>query len=323
MIAKEQTIPIKLLKIEALLRRLQKKHPQWSMIEKDYIKIKAGYNGEKSLGYYLSDLPYHVLFDIRLCNNQKYFQIDALILSTKFALILEVKNYYGTLLFDSTCNQFIRISENKEEGFPNPIAQAQRQQLELKKWMESQKHPAPPIEYLIVISNPSTILKTNSANPAIFENIVHIQYLLEYIHRIQKKYSLDKINNNHLKKWVKMITKMHTPSLYDPIHRYKLETSEIVKGAFCKECNAIPMVRKHGTWLCKICGNKDKHAHLQAIEDYFLLISPSITNQKFRDFLLIHSTKTASRLLSELNLPFTGSLKGRVYYQSVHHIPKN
>lgn len=326
MIVKEQTIPLKLRKIEALLRRLPKNHPKWSMIEKDYTKIKAGYNGEKNVAYYLSDLPsksYQVLFNVRLSNNQKHFQIDTLILSTKFGLILEVKNYQGTVIFDSAFKQCIRIIDGREEGFPNPIAQAKHQQRELKKWMKNRKYPSIPIEYLVVFSNPSTILKTNSTNPAIFQKVIHSQYLLKHIHRIQKKNSLEQINNNHLRKWVKIILNKHTPSLYDPINRFKLETNEISKGVFCKKCHAIPMVRIHGTWSCKICGNTDKHAHLEAIEDYFLLISSSITNQKFRDFLQIDSIKTASRLLNELNLSFTGSKKGRVYFQSEHEIPKD
>lgn len=319
MIKKEQEIPVKLLKMEALLRRLLPHHPKWSIIEKDYIKIRAGYNGEKSLSYHLDYLPkkeFQLLYDVRLCNEEKYFQIDSLILSTRFALILEVKNFYGTLLLDSTFNQLIRISENKEEGFPNPIAQAHRQQLELKKWQEKHKLSPLPIEYLVVISNPSTILKTNSTNHGVPQKIIHIQYLLEHVRCLQKQYSREYINHSYLKKWIKTIIKSHTPLRFDPLQYYKLNENEIIKGVFCKECNAVPMKRIHGTWLCNKCKKKDKHAHIQALEDYFQLMSSSITNHQFRDFFYIESIQTASRLLHELNLPYTGMNKGRVYFQS-------
>jgi len=135
LIIKNRLIPIRIRLNEALIRRIPAAHPQRSTIEGDLAKRRAGYRGEQSLDYYLSHLPdkeFTILHDLRLFNGSTYFQIDTLILSPYFALIIEVKNILGTLLFDETFNQFIRTRNEKEEGFPNPLIQAKRPENTIK-----------------------------------------------------------------------------------------------------------------------------------------------------------------------------------------------
>ena len=71
----------------------------------------------------------------------------------------------------------------------------------------------------------------------------------------------------------------------------------------------------YGVWTCPHCKEKSKTAHIKAIEDYFLLIKPSITNSELRHFLQIDSIKSANNILKSLNLPYTGNRKGRVYHR--------
>lgn len=60
-------------------------------------------------------------------------------------------------------------------------------------------------------------------------------------------------------------------------------------------------------------GSKDAHIH--ALHDYFLMISPQITNLELRDFLQIANSRSATYILSTLDFPFSGSTKGRIYHQ--------
>jgi hypothetical protein len=69
------------------------------------------------------------------------------------------------------------------------------------------------------------------------------------------------------------------------------------------------MTRLKGKWQCPICHSKSKDAHLEAIEDFFLLFQPSITNTKLRHFLHLSSSDTAARLLKAMNLPYSGAKK--------------
>ncbi len=112
-------MPLKMLQLEALLRRLPVDHNKRSNITEDLRKSKAGIKGERSLDYYLTDLPLtntYVLYDLRLPNTTgHFFQIDVLIITNYYLLILEVKNIAGTLFFDQTFNQLIRTKNGEEE----------------------------------------------------------------------------------------------------------------------------------------------------------------------------------------------------------------
>lgn len=110
MIVKERKMPVHLLQLEALLRRLPAHHPKRNVVAENLAKFMAGYKGEQAIEYplsFLSETKYSILHDIRLFDQKHYFQIDALIVSSCFLLFLEVKNIIGTLIFDAKFNQLI------------------------------------------------------------------------------------------------------------------------------------------------------------------------------------------------------------------------
>jgi hypothetical protein len=177
-IIKERKYPINILKLEALIRRLPYNYPKPQKIEEELAKSLAGYRGEQSVDYHLTFLPnkkYLILHALRLPGEgNRYFQLDTLILSSRFFLILEVKNFLGTLYFDQTFHQLIRTANGKEEAFQDPILQVRRQQQQLNLWLTKHKVPSIPIVPLIVISNPSTIIKAAPQHEEILQNnVIH------------------------------------------------------------------------------------------------------------------------------------------------------
>ncbi|MGA5690485.1 nuclease-related domain-containing protein [Cytobacillus pseudoceanisediminis] len=90
-----------------------------------YTRGLAGYKGEQAIDFHLSKLPekeFLIFHDLRLSSGKHFFQIDTLILNHASALILEVKNYGGTLYFDPDSNQLIHTTSKGEvKGYPNPI----------------------------------------------------------------------------------------------------------------------------------------------------------------------------------------------------------
>ncbi|MGX2961697.1 nuclease-related domain-containing protein [Peribacillus sp. JNUCC 23] len=79
-------------------------------VQTEISKNQAGFNGKQSLDYHLSFISstdHLILHNLRILGEKYYFQIDALILTTRFFLIIDAKDYSGTLYFDSTHNQLI------------------------------------------------------------------------------------------------------------------------------------------------------------------------------------------------------------------------
>ncbi|WP_218970926.1 nuclease-related domain-containing protein [Peribacillus kribbensis] len=110
MITKQRTIPLIILKLDSLLRRLPPTHPKRILIQGDFAKRMAGYKGEQALDYYLNQLSpsdFLILHDLRLPSEPYFFQIDTLLLTTRYLLILEIKNIAGTLYFEKSSSQLI------------------------------------------------------------------------------------------------------------------------------------------------------------------------------------------------------------------------
>jgi Nuclease-related domain len=316
LIAKQRKIPIRIKIDEALLRRLPKNHPKRPEIEEDVLKRRAGYKGEQIVDFYLSLLPekdYIIFNDLRLPYKNSHFQMDTLLLSSSFMLILEVKNISGTLMFDRTFNQLIRISDDKEEGFPDPLSQVYNQHYQLKNWLKKRKTPELPIENLVVISNSSSILKV-SGNTNIFRKVCPVGDLLKRVNEISKIYHSEKLTQKEMRRLSQILLKNHSEPSYNIFQLYEISPKDIITGVQCPSCLTIPMNRKHGTWECPVCQTRSKTAHEQALQDYFLLIDSSITNKQFRDFLHLPSIHTANYLLSSMDLRSSGSTKSRKYH---------
>ncbi|WP_237760143.1 MULTISPECIES: nuclease-related domain-containing protein [Sporolactobacillus] len=112
----QQLMPMRLLTVSALLRHLPEEHPKFPVVESDFCKRHAGWRGEKNLGYYLNALPhqFHCLYNLRLSSIVHHFEIDTLIVTPYVFFIVESKNYFGTIYFDTLFNQFIRLKEEHQ-----------------------------------------------------------------------------------------------------------------------------------------------------------------------------------------------------------------
>ncbi|MFJ7366272.1 nuclease-related domain-containing protein [Peribacillus frigoritolerans] len=102
LIVKKRKVPLAIRKLRALACRLPPNHPKVPLIMNDLKKREAGYKGECSIDFPLSFLEpknYFIFHDLRLQDQSRFFQLDTLLISKKFALIIEVKNMAGGAVF--------------------------------------------------------------------------------------------------------------------------------------------------------------------------------------------------------------------------------
>lgn len=316
MIIKERKLPLSIQKMQALLRRLPPQHQTIPAIKEQLAIRLSGYKGEKEIDYPLTFLPnkdYFIFHDIRLKDEAHFFQIDTLIVTKKFVLILEVKNISGTLYFDSLFNQLVRSKDGEEVAFPDPMIQTKRHESQLRRWFAANKLPKVPVISLVVISNPQSVIRTSQDNHFIHQKVIHRDFLPHKISQIENSHT-DMISEKEVKKWIRCLLKQHTPADFSILNRFKIQEDELIRGVFCEECNHIPLVRTHGNWYCSKCNHKSKQAHLAALKDYYLLLGCNITNRQLREFLNITSDAQAKRILRSLNVNIEGNNKGRIYY---------
>lgn len=317
LIAKDWALSIRIQKLQALEQRISPLHPIYPDVKAELSNRLAGYRGEKSLSFHINQLPdskYFIFHGLRLLYKKYYFQIDNLLLCSAFGLILEVKNMGGELRFEKNFNQMIQTQKDNRIRRTNPVLQAKVQAIKLKKWLMVNNCPKIPIYYLFVNSNPNTIIVSEPDNERTNQLICNSEFLIEKIIQIENVNKKEILDSKQLRRIKRLLLAKHTPENPNILQHFNLTQYDILTGVQCPSCNYLPMIYYWGKWNCPNCKVKSKTAHMKAVHDYFLLIKPSITNTEFRKFLHIDSVHIAQKLLSSMNLTYTGKYKDRVYH---------
>jgi ribosomal protein L37AE/L43A len=318
LIIKKRVVSFHIRKLQALERRLALDHPKRKEVSDQLSRRLAGYRGEESLNYHLatfSEKDFYILHDLRLHFKDYHFQLDTLILSPCFFLILETKNYSGRLYFDPDFNQLVRTTDDgKQEIFPDPISQVERQYLHFSLWLQSHKFPQIPIIDLVLISNPYTYLETAPGNKKVLQKVLHSIKLPSKVSEIQMKYKEEKYLHKDLRKLSNLILKHDSPYNATILEQFAISAKDLVKGVQCPTCFFIPMKRKRGEWVCSHCGHHSNDAHLDSLRDYAILISNTITNKELRDFLQIDSASISAKLLAAANFPSSDTVNRTKYH---------
>lgn len=317
MIVKNRSIPIRILKLQSLLRRLNNNHSQYLTVKKDLIKWKAGYKGEVSLDYHLRGLDQErnmILHDLRIPHLDGIAQMDTLIITPKFLCILEVKNYSGTIIFDQAVKQLIRIYQNKEECFPDPIIQAERQKLKLQHFLNNLQYPPIKIYTLVVISNPSTLVKFHPEDTKAHNKVIHADGVWERLLHLDS--SLNEVDRPkaQMMNLAKLLVENHKIEKINILKEYNISWKEILNGIICNNCGRSEVERFRGTWLCGNCKLSSKDAHLQALIDYALLKGENISRKEYQTFIKLKSDSAAVKQLCKCSfITKSGIGKGRAY----------
>lgn len=313
MFMNERQRPLKFEFNQAILRRIHPNHPKTGLIEADIGRVESGYYGEITLDSYLRYLPdknYYIFKGLRLPTVRgTHFQIDSLILTPTHIPIVEAKNLSGTIEVDENCDQLI---QNGEKGYENPMVQAEYQLRELRQWLRQKKFPCKNLEYLVGMMNKNCILKIEPASEAQFR-MCRGRRVIDRLQYFKAKYQDIIYPPDILQKMCKHLLKSHVEPSYDIEKCYKISRTELLPGVYCPFCHFLGMVYRSGTWHCPRCKGVSKDAYLPALKDYFLLHGPEITNRQFREFLRLDSINIASKRLNNLDLPFSGTFKDRVY----------
>lgn len=316
MIIKESGKEQEVLTLEALGKRVAEHHPEKENIQRD-LKVKiAEIRGEKEIEYtlgFLDDKRYLILHNLRLRDQNGHFQIDTLLLSENYYLVVDAKNWQGTVVFGNN-GQVTRIDlDGAEKGFQNPASQTKIQSYRLHQWMIRNNFPNMFIENLAVISFPKTIIKTSSPNITIPNEVIHNTDFLMRIKELERKHKKMLLPMNQLMGIANTLKKAHEPLVRDIYSTYQFSQKDLIKGVSCPKCQAIPMIRQKRNWYCRRCKTSCADAHIRALNDYLLLVGERVSNREVREFLRVESPDVVKRLMRNAGYQLIGSKKGSKY----------
>ncbi|WP_053366791.1 nuclease-related domain-containing protein [Bacillus sp. FJAT-27245] len=314
MLIKARGVPIWIQCLEALLRLLPSNHRLIPDIRRNLKYRKKGYNGEKSSDYYaglLDQKEFLILHDLTLFHKKLHFQIDTLILTARFFLIIEIKSLEGELYFNHVTGQLTVSRHETVSGADNPLIQALNHCIQLRGWLAANKMKRVPIEHLAIISNTQSVIKCSNHETA--RHVGTDKSLPLKVMELSKHYKEELLSEKELKKIARMIKKAHSPQPVNIMGLYKLKHEELLKYIACQNCGCRPMERVRGAWHCKKCFANSKDAHVTVISDHLLVQENRISNRECRDLLGVNSVKLANKLLTGMALSKEGNTRGRTY----------
>ena len=320
LIKKESPVPYKLLGLKVLERRLLTSSGKVDVIREQLRTAQAGVNGEKRLREvfekYTFPFEYYVFHGLNLRSTGK-FQIDTLFLSHVGAVLLEMKNIGGYIRFSENSGQLIRTLENGQvDMFECPSVQLNRNKMLLGDWFHM-RQMAMPIYGAVVFSKPQQKIDNTREDLKILFPLEVPGYLRSFGH------SSDSVDSLTLQR---VVTELEAADrAYNPFPicaTYHISPRDIATGVRCEACGMFGMKRISRGWGCKKCGHIDRHAHRQAIAEWFMLFGGMMTNRACREFLHVADVDVAKRLLSGMDISFRGTTKGREYWMDMKDIVK-
>jgi hypothetical protein len=309
-VKKSRSPNLQLEAYNAALIRLSELHPIVPILSSQQSSLQAGIGGEERVAQELSRhtflMDYHIFYDLSLLYTSLY-QMDVLFLTRYYLLLLEVKNISGTLRFLDNPPQLIQIKDNGDiKGYDSPAAQVERNGDLLAQWLNS-RNLSLPVYRVVVLAYPSQkVERAPSKTPVLFPSL-----LFPYIQKLPRdQIRLDIETFNWLSN--ELVTN-HQFFIPKPICEFnKISKTDIRPGVICSNCHYIGMIKTKRSWTCPRCGYHDHLAHFPALKEWFLIVGREMTNSDCREFLQV-DRKTATRILTSMNLKTGGAQKNRVY----------
>jgi len=212
-------------------------------IERDMKLLAYGIAGEENVAFELNNsyLPIIVLHDLRLEHEGLTAQIDYLIITTKFCLVVECKNLFGNLEVNSR-GEFIReldfYGKRKKEGIYSPITQNARHMEMIKALrLTSKSNPLMRVALekyfddfyrsVIVLANPKTVINLKRAPENVKDQIIRGDQLIEYIKRLIRESKEGSSSEKDMYKLADFFVGLHKENPVDYTSKYMSENEEI------------------------------------------------------------------------------------------------
>lgn len=294
-----------------LIQRLSITDSQRKELTDEYMRINAGDIGEKFIMETLEklQLPYdfYIFHNLSLHIESK-IQIDILIITKYYIIILEVKNIKGAIEFSQNPKQLIRTLPNGEiHVFNSPEPQLEEYTYQIKRFFLNYGIDIP-VYGAIVFPFTSSFIR----HPAEKTIILRKNELKPFLRNMptRKEY----LNNKEIEFFCNYFLKEHlefTP--YPLIEKYKIQRESVKNGVICPSCGTLGMKRFAFYWFCQNCGHKSTLAHENAIYDYLKIINNTITNRECRKFLEVNNIDQVNKMLRKMPLNKIGNYRNTKY----------
>ena len=204
-----------------------------AQVEKDIKYLTYGIQGEKKVAFELENsyLPIIVLQDLHIEYEGLSIQIDYMVITKIFALIIECKNLYGNIEVSSS-GEFVRHKGyNAKEAMYSPITQNARHMDMIKKIkMDKQsnfllrafadKFFYSMYKSVVVLANPTSHVDTEKASKDVQNQIIRCDQLIGHIKKLLKESNMEASSDKDMFDWADSFLRLHTPNTTNYLKKY-------------------------------------------------------------------------------------------------------
>lgn len=210
------------------------------LIDRDIMYLTYGMEGEKNVSYEIKNsyIPMLALHDIRIEDGESVAQMDYILITKSFILVLETKALSGDITVNES-GEFIRYFKNKagkvyrKEGIYSPVAQNERHVRILTEYLKKNKIIKKyPIYSCVVIANSKSVINKYKAPKEIQSQIIKYDQLTSFIkeklnyHKIKQDFKfLDKVEYSI----GKFLLENNKPIEFDYYKKYSLSEEDFIK----------------------------------------------------------------------------------------------
>lgn len=306
--------PELLTALPRLLARLPPNSQAYDEISNRLYRVQAGYAGEQLVDRYLEKImvhhtPTHIVTDVSffLAPNE-FFQIDTLIITPDKIRLLEIKNMSGTLTYHANPPHFeCTYDDRKTIAIGCPLMQMENNRTALVSWLQQNGFPIQ-VEGLIVLANNSALIRNVPATMP----IIYAKHLPHYFRTMKPETPV--LSNQQMTALLQKLKGSQKPyNPYPLIERFHLDPNLIKTGLLCPYCHAVLTRKNRKTWTCHTCARQTHYPYKETLQDWFMIMKPTISNKECRDFLRIKDKFAANHILKTLPLTREGQSHATIY----------
>lgn len=296
-----------------LKKRLPDSHPKYVDVCNDLYNFKAGHGGEERVDEVLRKIPfpepYAILPNIRLMDSHiSSTQIDILIVTTQYAMVLEVKNWTGKLTFRDSPSQVIQETPTFTRSLDCPCVQAENAKDRLTHWLKNM-HFSIPVYHAVVFPYASTIINVTDGKIGIYV-ASELPLVFKKLNQLSPHVSDDSFQDI-----VSKLRNNNTPFIIKPIcNDYSLSPSDLKKGIYCSRCNFHLIKKSTRLYYCPSCLFVPINPFSDAMTDWFTLVDSKITNKQLREFTNTSSSHSIGYFMKISGYVQSGTTRGSVYH---------
>ena len=306
----------KTVNIDALNRmkkRLPERHPMYEKVSMDLFNYTAGFGGEERVDQVLRRVafaePYAILPNLHLRDPIiSNTQIDVLIATSKYFLVLEVKNWTGSLDFKDSPRQVIQTTPTYTKSYDCPCVQAETNCDRMVRWL-TRNDIELPVFHAVIFPYASTIIKKS-----LLVNDVHVASELPIL--LKEYENLPSLLAEDLfKSTISTLWSENTPLILNPLcTKYSILPSDLKRGLFCSSCNFHLLKKSSRSYYCPSCMTMPNNPFADAMTDWFFLVGPSISNRELKAFTNTTTSHTIGYFMKRSGFKRRGSTRDRLYY---------